>query len=232
MTKIMVRSHPSPNHGPRRDGASIDMVVIHYTEMPDALSALGRLCDPQSQVSAHYLIDQGGQVHQLVDEDRRAWHAGVSYWQGDRDINSRSIGIELDHPGHAGGNPAFSAALMDSLVDLLGAIRQRHGIKPRHVLGHSDIAIGRKIDPGEMFDWSCLAKAGHTLWPRLSLAIQANHQPCDPARFSDLLDIFGYDASAPLVTEAFQRHFRPGLINNQPDQECLSILAALVDQIV
>jgi N-acetylmuramoyl-L-alanine amidase len=223
---------PSPNFGARRDGVVVDMLIIHYTEMRSADAALNLLRDPKAAVSAHYLVARNGQVYQLVDEDARAWHAGVSYWSGDRDINSRSIGIELDHPGHAGGNPPFERPLMAALGDLADGILARHKIPAHHVLGHSDIAIERKIDPGEQFDWAYLARRGIGLWPEIDQLDQADHTPYDPAVFGQDLARFGYDHTAPQAVAAFQRHFRPALINNHPDRECAAILAALLAQTV
>jgi len=148
--------HPSPNFGPRRDGAVPSMVVIHYTAMTSAQGALDRLCDPQYEVSAHYLIGRDGQIWQMVDEAQRAWHAGAGSWQGQGDVNSRSIGIELDN---AGDHP-FSEPLMQSLEALLPGVLARWSITPDAVIGHSDMAPDRKIDPGARFDWPRLAVKG------------------------------------------------------------------------
>lgn len=151
---------PSPNHGPRRGAPGPDMVVLHYTGMTSAALALARLCNPASEVSAHYLIDEQGQVYRLVSEVRRAWHAGQAAWGPVADVNSHSIGIELSNPGHDGGLPPFQEAQMAALEDLLFRIKLRWGIPPERVLGHSDVAVGRKIDPGERFDWRRLAARG------------------------------------------------------------------------
>ncbi|MEM6971275.1 MAG: N-acetylmuramoyl-L-alanine amidase [Pseudomonadota bacterium] len=158
--------HPSPNHGPRRGDAAPDMVVIHYTAMADAASAIHRLCDPAAQVSAHYLIARDGTLIAMVAEDRRAWHAGHACWAGERDINSRAIGIELDNPGlDAAGLPVpFSAALIARLEDLLADIITRYAIPPSRVLGHACVAPGRKHDPGPAFDWRRLAGQGLAIW--------------------------------------------------------------------
>ncbi len=154
---------PSPNHGPRKGVAAPNMAILHYTGMPSAALALARLCNPQAEVSAHYLIDETGQVFRLVSEARRAWHAGVAAWGPVEDVNSHSIGIELAHPGHDGGLPPFPEAQMQALERLLFQIRLRWAIPPERVLGHSDIAVGRKIDPGEGFDWPRLAARGHAV---------------------------------------------------------------------
>ena len=136
------------------------MLVLHYTGMPDAQGAIARLSDPRSQVSSHYLVDSEGSIFTLVDEARRAWHAGQSSWHGQTDLNSRSIGIEIDHPGHDGGNPPFPEAQVDAVIELCRGILARWPIPPARVLAHSDIAPARKQDPGERFPWACLHRAG------------------------------------------------------------------------
>ena len=150
----------SPNYDQRR--AEIDMLVLHYTGMKNCDAALARLCDPQAKVSAHYVVDEDGACHQLVDEQQRAWHAGAAYWAGITDINSCSIGIELVNGGHAFGLPDFPEAQMAAVEALCAALAQKYNI--RHVLGHSDIAPARKKDPGEKFDWARLARSGFGLW--------------------------------------------------------------------
>ena len=156
---------PSPNHDARPAGKPIDILLLHYTGMRDAEAALRRLTDPAAKVSSHYLIDEDGATYRLVDEGRRAWHAGVSYWGGERDINGVSIGIELVNPGHEFGYRPFPQPQMEALVELGRAILARHPIPPARVLGHSDVAPTRKTDPGELFDWRALAEAGIGLWP-------------------------------------------------------------------
>jgi N-acetylmuramoyl-L-alanine amidase len=156
--------HPSPNQDDR-GGAKIDMLVLHYTGMTSGGAALARLCDPAARVSAHYTIDEDGTVYAMVPEARRAWHAGVSRWAGARDINARSIGIELVNPGHEFGYRAFGDAQIAALVALGQGILQRHAIASWRVLGHSDVAPARKDDPGELFPWQRLAEAGIGLWP-------------------------------------------------------------------
>jgi N-acetylmuramoyl-L-alanine amidase len=164
MTTVI--DHPSPNFNERDPAAPLRYVVLHYTGMPTRDSALRRLCDNQAKVSAHYLIDEAGQVFHLVDESRRAWHAGKSFWCGTTDMNSASIGIELVNPGHEFGYKPFPAAQIAALKTLLGEIVARHGLDPAHfLLGHSDIAPDRKKDPGEFFPWQELAKAGFGIWP-------------------------------------------------------------------
>lgn len=149
----------SPNHNERRLGKP-DMVVIHYTGMKTAEAARERLCDPAAEVSAHWLIHLDGRMEALVPEDRRAWHAGVSEWEGERDVNSRSIGIELVNPGHEHGYHPFPEPQMAALERLLAEIMARWPVSPRNVVGHEDVAPGRKIDPGDKFDWARLARRG------------------------------------------------------------------------
>ncbi|KIN71594.1 N-acetylmuramoyl-L-alanine amidase [Sulfitobacter guttiformis] len=152
----MLRVQSSPNCGPRRDGLTPTLIVIHYTAMESAQAAVERLCDPRAEVSAHYLIDAQGAVTRMVEEDQRAWHAGAGEWSGMNDINSRSIGIELDNRG----THPFSAPQMDALEVLLGGIMQRWKIPAAGVIGHSDMAPGRKSDPGPHFDWARLERVG------------------------------------------------------------------------
>ena len=148
---------PSPNHGPRRLGRP-DMIIIHYTGMKTCAAARDRLCDPAAEVSAHYLIDLDGAVEQLVDEERRAWHAGVSEWEGVTDVNSRSIGIELVNQGHGAGYHPFPEPQMAALEAVIHGIRDRWVIPLENVVGHEDVAPGRKIDPGPKFDWARLVR--------------------------------------------------------------------------
>ena len=153
--ELVDREVLSPNHNERT--MPIQMVVIHYTEMQDKGFAIERLCDPEAQVSAHYLIGEQGEVVRLVPEEKRAWHAGVAYWRGHKDVNSASIGIELDHPGHKYGYREFNEAQFQALVPLVARIVKRYDIPRANVIGHSDVAPARKIDPGELFPWDRLA---------------------------------------------------------------------------
>ena len=155
---------PSPNYD-SRGGASVDMLVLHYTGMPTAEDAIVRLCDTNARVSAHYVVDEDGLVFQLVEEQYRAWHAGVSGWRGNTNINARSIGIEIVNPGHEFGYRPFPAVQMQAVTALCKAVLGRHSIPARNVVGHSDIAPERKEDPGELFDWVRLAREGIGLWP-------------------------------------------------------------------
>jgi len=213
---------PSPNHD-GRDGAPIDMLVLHYTGMTSAAAALERLCDPAAKVSAHYTIDEDGTVYAMVPEDRRAWHAGVSHWAGATNINARSIGIELVNPGHEFGYRDFPEEQIAALTTLCHSILVRHPIPSARVLGHSDVAPARKEDPGELFPWARLAKAGIGLWPT----------PGDSNLEASALARFGYDPDAPLdkVITAFQRHFRPKKLDGQWDGECAGLLAWLLDKV-
>jgi N-acetylmuramoyl-L-alanine amidase len=216
-----MRERPSPNHGPRR--ASVDMLLIHYTGMDSAAAALDRLCDPASEVSAHYMIDEDGTVWRLVPEDRRAWHAGRSFWAGETDINSRSIGIELANPGHEHGYRPFPDAQMTTLERLCLGILSRHPIRSHLVLGHADVAPGRKQDPGELFDWRQLAAAGIGLWPDISVT-------AGPGTFAADMRTYGYEDASPAAISAFQRHFRPSDVTGIADTETEALLHALVIQ--
>ncbi len=153
-------SYASPNYNDRRNGAQADMILIHYTGMPTAKGALERLCDAEAQVSAHYLIEKNGKIWQMVDEDKRAWHAGVSSWQGVTDINSCSIGIELENGGHEIGYELFPDEQIETLIVLCRDIMTRRNITPQRVIGHEHVAPGRKLDPGPTFPWERLADAG------------------------------------------------------------------------
>ena len=207
----------SPNHGPRPAGTRIDMLVLHYTGMADAESALERLCDPSTAVSAHYLIDRDGATTALVREERRAWHAGVASWHGASDINDRSIGIELVNPGHQWGYLPFPPEQMTALAGLCRGIVARHPIPPRRILGHSDVAPLRKSDPGELFDWRGLARAGIGWWPDPE-PVPDGWQPGPTAAMRQSLRRIGYacpDAGGALndtdraVLLAFQRRWMP-----------------------
>lgn len=189
---------PSPNHGERRNARKPELIVVHYTGMKDHESARARLCDPASEVSAHWLISEDGSVEALVPESRRAWHAGAGSWLGQEDVNSRSIGIEIVNPG----DRPFSAAQMLGLERLLDGIMSRWSIPPKSVIGHSDMAPGRKLDPGPRFDWRRLALGGFAVWP---------HGPGGDLPLAESLDAIGYPRCAPaLRLAAFRLRFRPG----------------------
>lgn len=203
------------------------MVVLHYTEMASAADALARLTDADAKVSAHYLISEAGEVIRLVDEDKRAWHAGQSYWRGHPDVNSASIGIELDHPGHALGYRDFADAQIDALVPLLARIVHDYDIPRSNVVGHSDVAPARKIDPGELFPWDRLAQYKLCL-PRPERLEQGDPFDNDAA-FYLALERFGYDITdGHKVVEAFQRRWRPERIDGQIDGQIRAILFQLL----
>jgi N-acetylmuramoyl-L-alanine amidase len=229
-----VIERPSPNHDARRPGTLVDILLLHYTGMPTAAEALDRLCDPAAKVSAHYTIDEDGTVYAHVPEHRRAWHAGVASWAGERDVNARSIGIELVNPGHEFGYRPFPEPQMAALIELARGILARHPIPPARVLGHSDVAPARKTDPGELFDWPRLAGAGIGLWPA-SAPPEAGRSVRE---VRDLLARFGYgiepgdtlEEAARSVVIAFQRHFRPARIDGEPDPETVGRLAWLAER--
>jgi N-acetylmuramoyl-L-alanine amidase len=221
---------PSPNHDPRPDG--VDMLILHYTGMSSGEEALNRLCSAAAKVSAHYLIEEDGAVWRLVPEDRRAWHAGVSFWAGRRDLNGMSIGIELVNPGHDNGYRAFPDRQMAALEALAREILTRHPIPARHVLGHSDVAPRRKTDPGELFDWPRLARAGIGLWP--AAVGDAGAVP-DIGETQRLLAAIGYetprtgtlDDETRAVVAAFQRHFRPSRCDGEADADTRARVGAV-----
>ena len=215
---------PSPNHDERR--RPISMIVLHYTDMMSAEEAIARLCDPQARVSCHYLVSKTGEVVRMVPEERRAWHAGRSNWRGISDVNDDSIGIELDNPGHTNGYEPFPDAQIEALIPLVSDIMQRHRITRGNVVGHSDIAPARKRDPGELFPWARLARLRLAL-PRPTRNLMDPHWT--DAGFLLALERFGYDVSDRMAAiVAFQRRFRPELIDGEIDGECRSILLALL----
>ena len=236
---------PSPNHDARPPGQEVDLLLLHYTGMPSRDEALARLCDPAARVSAHYLIDEDGSVFRLVAEERRAWHAGEACWSGERDINGCSIGIELVNPGHEWGYRPFPDLQMDALIALAGGIVARHPIAPARVLGHSDVAPHRRQDPGELFDWARLVRAGIGLLPRGGLAVadgaalMAGNEGEGVIRWQQDLARYGYDVAVTGtydeltadVVAAFQGHFRPRLVDGQADGETRAALADLLAQI-
>jgi N-acetylmuramoyl-L-alanine amidase len=216
---------PSPNHD-ERGGERISVLVLHYTGMEDAASAIARLRDPEAKVSAHYLVAEDGQVLRMVDEERRAWHAGRSFWRGRTDINSISIGIEIVNPGHEFGYRPFPEQQMDALIPLVADIVRRRRIRPADVVGHSDVAPARKQDPGELFDWARLAKLGLAV-PR------PTEKLIDPlwtdGGFLLALERFGYDIRKPeAAVTAFQRRFRPERMDGIIDGETRAILLGLL----
>lgn len=236
--------HPSPNYD-ERGGVPIEKLVLHYTGMKSGAEAIARLCDPAAKVSAHYVVEEDGRIFRLVDESKRAWHAGVSYWRGCRDLNAHSIGIEMVNPGHEFGYRDFPEPQMQSVMALCHDILSRYPIPSRSVVGHSDIAYERKADPGERFDWERMAKAGIGLWhdnpaPRSPFTPLKRGDGGEGVRqMQEMLLFYGYEVlvdglygeQAEQCSTAFQRHFRPSLVNGIWDGECASRLAALIKKI-
>jgi N-acetylmuramoyl-L-alanine amidase len=215
---------PSPNFDART--LPVTMLVLHYTGMPDAAGAIARLTDAAAKVSAHYLVAEDGEIIRMVDEDKRAWHAGLSHWRGVTDVNSASIGIEIVNPGHEFGYRPFPEAQLEALIPLCAEICRRHRIEPINVVGHSDVAPARKEDPGELFPWERLARIG------LALA-RPTRDLADPhwtdAGFLLALERFGYDvADGPAAVRAFQRRFRPERFDGVIDGESRAILLRLL----
>jgi N-acetylmuramoyl-L-alanine amidase len=215
---------PSPNFDAR--ALPVSMVVLHYTGMIDAASAIQRLADPEAKVSAHYVVAEDGQIIRMVDEAHRAWHAGRSWWRGTSDVNSASIGIEIVNPGHEFGYRPFPEVQIDAVIRLVGAIVPRYGITRGNVVGHSDVAPARKDDPGELFPWARLARLRLAL-PRPTKNLMDPHWT--DAGFLLALERFGYDVTdGTAAVRAFQRRFRPEMIDGIIDGECRAILLALL----
>jgi N-acetylmuramoyl-L-alanine amidase len=230
-SSLVDRFQASPNHEPRL--GEISLLVLHYTGMETGQRAIDWLCNPVSKVSCHYLIDVDGTIVQMVDEDRRAWHAGTSCWHGVSDINSASIGIEIQNLGHGGGCPAFPQGQMERVAALSLDIMARHNISPHQVTAHSDVAPGRKIDPGEAFDWHFLALCG------IGQMVISTGNPVYERSIRDVqtdLTSLGYgiepsgnfDDRTRIVIEAFQRRYRPSEVTGTLDAQTLDILRRLV----
>jgi N-acetylmuramoyl-L-alanine amidase len=230
---------PSPNHDERL--LPIDILLLHYTGMASTAAAVGRLCDPASKVSSHYVVDEHGEILQLVPEPRRAWHAGQSSWEGESDVNSRSIGVEIANSGHGFGYPDFPQAQIASVVALCHDVVTRHRIRADRVLAHSDVAPQRKLDPGEKFPWGRLHRSGVGAWVTpLPIRPDAGLGPgdCGP-EIADLqaalrdygygIDATGvYDELTQAVVTAFQRHFRTDCIDGRADRSTIETLCALL----
>ncbi len=229
------REFQSPNFGIRPEDIQIDTLLLHYTGMKTGQEALDRLCDTQAQVSAHYLVEEDGHVFQMVDEENRAWHAGLASWKGENDINSRSIGIEIVNPGHEWGYRDFPKLQIRALMELCKEILKRHPIPAQRVLAHSDVAPERKEDPGELFDWQLLHNAGIGLYPDET----PNQGDVHKGTFLQKLSDYGYslDLTSPqhptsvAAIIAFQRHFRPHKLDGLIDQQCCEILSNLHSQL-
>ncbi|HHN73348.1 MAG TPA: N-acetylmuramoyl-L-alanine amidase [Thermopetrobacter sp.] len=243
---LVSRHVVSPNFGARRGGRGIDMIVLHYTGCPSAESALLWMCTGESQVSAHYLVDEDGEIVQLVDERARAWHAGAACWAGESDVNSRSIGIEIQNPGHAEPEPPpYGEAQMAAVIALCRDIMARHGIDPARVVGHSDVAPMRKCDPGEHFPWRRLAAAGVALAPApapegmAGEALRPGDAGAAVAALQAALAAAGYHVpqgghycpQTEAVVRAFQRRFRPARVDGVADPSTRETLARLLAEI-
>jgi N-acetylmuramoyl-L-alanine amidase len=220
-----VKHRASPNHDGRPADEPIDLLVLHYTGMQTGQAAIDRLCDAQARVSCHYVVEEDGTVWQLVPEERRAWHGGISSWRGHQALNGRSIGIEIVNPGHEWGYRPFPAAQMAAVCDLCLGILSRHAIPLRNVVAHSDIAPDRKEDPGELFDWRWLAARGVGLWPDFSAFVVESM--VDEDRLRADLAAFGYpvpgreqgEAAFATLLRAFQRHWRPERVDGVADHD-------------
>jgi N-acetylmuramoyl-L-alanine amidase len=234
--------HPSPNIEPRARGLEPSILILHYTGLPSAARAIEVLSRPDCKVSCHYVVDIDGRITQMVAEKMRAWHAGLSSWLGETDINSASIGIEIQNPGHQHGYPDFPDQQMDAVTALCRDILSRHPIPPERVLAHSDIAPARKIDPGEKFDWPGLSRQGVGFWvPPVDLAVGdrglgPGAVGVEVAQAQALLSRYGYgvaqtgcfDLQMSFVLRAFQLHFRPARVDGRLDASTLATLERLV----
>lgn len=221
----------------------IDAVVLHYTGMESGEAALGRLCDPAAEVSAHYLVEEDGRIFALVDEERRAWHAGVSRWRGRDNLNHTSIGIELVNPGHEFGYQPFPDAQLESLLALLEGIHGRHHIPVHGYVGHSDLAPERKRDPGELFPWKRLSAEGFGLWSGrdgsdTTVIAERGQENANVMKFNQQLGIVGYhtgdlqsfDATTEFAVRAFQAHWRPETVSGRIDVGTASVLEDIAAQ--
>ena len=235
---LAIRDLPSPNQDDRPDGCPVDMIILHYTGMRTAGEAIARLRDPAAKVSSHYVVDEDGSVVRLVAEARRASHAGVSYWRGQRGLNGRSIGIEIVNPGHEFGYRDFPVLQLVSVCDLCLEILSRHQVPARNIVAHSDVAADRKEDPGEKFDWEGLARNGVGLWPEGVPDLGTGGAVRDALALRDVraaLATVGYevapegalDPALATVLRAFQRHWRGETVNGQADAGTLARLLAV-----
>jgi len=232
--------YPSPNIEERRAGSRPDIIILHYTGMSSAEKAIGWLANPVSKVSCHYVVDEDGRITQMVEEEKRAWHAGVSHWGGNTDINSASIGIEIQNTGHEHGYPDFPLPQMEAVAALCRDIAKRHGVPAERILAHSDIAPGRKLDPGEKFNWAWLARHGVGHWVPPASIDDASAQLLDDdsAAITDTLALmrtYGYGIDNPersdwlsVLVRSFQLHFRPQRADGRLDAGTLDTLTRLV----
>ncbi len=240
-TALPKRLMPSPNFEPRKNGGAVTTLILHYTGMDDSERACEWLCNTVSGVSCHYLVDEQGVITQMVSEDMRAWHAGVSHWQGETDINSCSVGIEIQNAGHSGGLPDFPPAQMEAVTALSQDIISRYRIAARRVLAHSDVAPGRKVDPGEKFDWAMLHRAGVGHWVEPEAIsggtfLQEGDGGDAVLALQKMLSMYGYglalngvfDRQTRIVVEAFQRHFRQAHVDGVADPSTVATLHRLL----
>jgi N-acetylmuramoyl-L-alanine amidase len=240
-SSVVERVEPSPNFDERPGLGRPDMIVLHYTGMQFCHEAIHRLCDPKARVSSHYVVLESGSVIQLVNESQRAWHAGVSSWAGDPDVNSRSIGIEICNPGHDFGYPDFPSRQIAATIALCRGILTRNIIRPENVVAHSDVAPSRKQDPGEKFPWKLLAQSGVGFW--VDVGTVSEQDPVQPddngpqvTELQKMLTEYGYgieatgvyDIATTEVVTAFQRHFRPAKVDGIADAATLQTLRKLV----
>lgn len=234
----------SPNFGPRRDTIRPDTIILHYTGMATGEAAENWLCDPASEVSSHYLVHEDGRVVQMVRESDRAWHAGKSSWRGHTDMNSCSVGIEIVNPGHGLSYPSFPRRQVGSVIRLCDGIAKRHEILPERILAHSDIAPGRKVDPGEKFPWRDLFQAGIGQFVdpapiRRGLVFKAGDSGAAVEELQSMLALYGYgveitgifDQQTRIVVEAFQRHFRPRRVDGIADGSTVRTLRRLLEKV-
>ncbi|MBI5262664.1 MAG: N-acetylmuramoyl-L-alanine amidase [Bradyrhizobium sp.] len=232
---------PSPNYGDRNKGRLPDMIVLHYTGMPDVEGALARLCTTGTDVSAHYVVLEDGRIVQCVQEARRAWHAGTSFWAGEEDINSCSIGIEIVNRGHDWGYPDFPLRQIAAVIALCRGIMLRRNVPSHRVLAHSDVAPARKKDPGEKFPWHSMANSGVGHWVQPapimrgeslmlgSISDDVLHMQQALAKYGYGVPLSGkYDGTTMEVVSAFQRHFRPDRVDGVADHSTLATLEALL----
>jgi N-acetylmuramoyl-L-alanine amidase len=236
----LVEQRPSPNHGARAVGKPVDILLLHYTGMPSEQGALDWLCNPMSEVSAHYFVHEDGRIVQMVEEHRRAWHAGQSFWAGESDINSRSIGIEIANPGPEDGPHPFPDDQIAAVIGLSRGILARHPIPPERVLAHSDVAPHRKQDPGGLFPWDRLKLSGVGHWVPAALVREGERDieaaPLTPDEIIKRFRRYGYGLGEAgfsgldltSVVTAFQRHFRPARIDGIADWSTIDTLDRLL----
>lgn len=237
---MKLTSSPSPNFDER--ALPVTLLVLHYTGMESGEAALDRMCDPNAKVAAHYMVEEDGRIFRLVDESKRAWHAGVSSWSRETDINSASIGVEIVNGGHDFGLPDFPDAQIQAVIKLSQGIKNRHNISDFNIVGHSDIAPGRKQDPGEKFPWVKLADADIGIWPEVKTKdkrVLLDTRDTGTKNVRSVQEALGYlgygihvsgilDNTTKLVIEAFQRRYRPEKIDGQMDVQTMALLTLLV----